>query len=143
MADSLHPNDPPRPARPLTVLIVDDEEAIRAIVSRVVTNNGHVVLDAHHGADALRVAAAHDGPIDLVISDMYMPGMRGPEIVEELRRQRPGIRALYMSGYGEEDVVRSGVLPGESFLRKPFNGIQIMVAIASAMGDRSSADSDA
>jgi two-component system, cell cycle sensor histidine kinase and response regulator CckA len=133
--DSFVPEFAPYVARSLTILVIDDDDAIRGIVSRVVRTSGHVSLDAHHGADALRVAAAHDGPIDLVITDMYMPGMRGTEVVEELQLQRPRMRAVYMSGYGKEDTARSGLLPGATFLQKPFNSLQIAAAIRAAMGD--------
>lgn len=117
----------------VTILLVDDEESVRAIVTKILTRQGHNVLEAEHGADALRLAAAYDGKIDLLISDMYMPGLRGPEIIEKLRPSRPGIAVLFMSGYADEDVTRSGVAPGSRFLRKPFTVQELSEAVRNAL----------
>lgn len=112
-----------------TILLVDDEESVRAIVTKILGRQGHNVLEAEHGAAALRLAAGYDGTIDLLITDMYMPGLRGPEILEKLRPSRPGLRVLFMSGYADEDVARSGVQPGSSFLRKPFTVQELSDAV--------------
>jgi CheY-like chemotaxis protein len=119
----------------ITILLVDDEESVRAIVTKILTRHGHTVLEAEHGADALRLAASHEGKIDLLISDMYMPGLRGPEIVEKLRPSRPGIAVLFMSGYADEDVARSGVAPGTRFLRKPFTVQELSEAVQKALDE--------
>lgn len=116
-----------------TILLVDDEESVRAIVTKILSRQGHSVLEAEHGADALRLAAGHEGQIDLLITDMYMPGLRGPEILERLRESRPGTRVLYMSGYGDEDVARSGVEPSSRFLRKPFTVQELSEAVTGAL----------
>jgi DNA-binding NtrC family response regulator len=81
---------------------------------------GYHVLRAHSVADAIQVASAHHGPIDLVLSDVVMPGGTGRMLIEELQVARPGIRTLYMSGYPADDVVRHGVEGGMPFLQKPF-----------------------
>lgn len=112
-----------------TILLVDDEESVRAIVTRILGRQGHKVLEAEHGAAALRIAAGYGETIDLLVTDMYMPGLRGPEILEKLRPSRPGIRVLFMSGYADEDVARSGVEPGSSFLRKPFTVQELSEAV--------------
>lgn len=124
-----------------TILLVDDEKSVRAIVVKILARDGHTVLEAEHGAAALRLAESHDGPIDLLITDMYMPGLRGPEIVERLRPTRPVLPVLYMSGYGDEDVARSGVGPGSSFLRKPFTVQEIRDAVRNVLAGRSSRSS--
>lgn len=116
-----------------TILLVDDEESVRAIVTKILVKQGHKILEAEHGADALRLAAGHDGKIDLLITDMYMPGLRGPEIFEKLQDTRPGIRVLYMSGYGDEDVARSGVATDHDFLRKPFTVQELGDAVKKAL----------
>jgi two-component system cell cycle sensor histidine kinase/response regulator CckA len=120
-----------------TILLVDDEESVRAIVKKILARQGHKILEAEHGADALRLAAGYDGRIDLLITDMYMPGLRGPEIFEKLLEKRPGIRVLYMSGYGDEDVARSGVAPESGFLRKPFTVQELGDAVRNALSDPS------
>jgi len=118
-----------------TVLLVDDEESVRAIVTKILGRHGHTVLEAEHGADALRLASGYEGKIDLLITDMYMPGLRGPEIAEKLRPTRPGLHVLFMSGYGDEDVARSGVEPGSSFLRKPFTVQELSEAVRKALSE--------
>lgn len=103
-----------------TVLLVDDDESMRRVTHRILARSGFRVIEAQHGADALRVAAAHDGRIDLLVTDVLMPGIRGPELVEELTVLAPGIRVLYMSGYSDDDISRWGLQPGFAFIHKPF-----------------------
>jgi PAS domain S-box-containing protein len=113
--------EPPSPAETgTTVLLVDDDESMRRVTRRILTRSGFRVLEAEHGADALRVAAAHDGNIDLLVTDVLMPGIRGPELVEELTIRSPEIRVLYMSGYTDEDISRWGLDSGVAFIHKPF-----------------------
>jgi two-component system cell cycle sensor histidine kinase/response regulator CckA len=123
-------------ARPsgLTVLLVDDDDSVRAAVTRILSGHGYTILQAEHGADALRLAAAHPGQIDLLVTDMYMPGLRGPEIMEKMVSSRPGMAVLFMSGYADEDVVRSGLLPGAQLLRKPFTVEELNEAVRQALG---------
>ena len=104
-----------------TVLLVEDEPLVRDIAKIALTDQGYQVLEAEHGEDALEVAREHQAEIAIVLTDVVMPKMGGRELVANLRRQRPGIRVLYMSGYtaagiDEQDVVE----PGTAFLRKPF-----------------------
>lgn len=103
-----------------TVLLVDDDESMRRVTRRILSRGGFRVIEAEHGADALRVAAAHDGEIDLLVTDVLMPGIRGPELVEELTVRSPELRVLYMSGYTDDDIMRWGLQPGFAFIHKPF-----------------------
>jgi PAS domain S-box-containing protein len=103
-----------------TVLLVDDDESMRRVTRRILAKSGFRVIEAEHGADALRVAAAHEGEIDLLVTDVLMPGIRGPELVEELTVRSPGLRVLYMSGYTDDDISRWGLQPGIAFIHKPF-----------------------
>jgi CheY-like chemotaxis protein len=104
-----------------TVLLVEDEEPVRVLAHYVLRSQGYTVLEAGCGADALRRASLHPGPIDLLVTDVVMPRMGGPELVGQLTTQRPGIRVLYLSGYTDDAVVRHGVLAAEvAFLQKPF-----------------------
>jgi DNA-binding NtrC family response regulator len=126
--------DSPGPSKAgSTILLVDDEESVRAIVTKILGRYDHTVLEAEHGADALRLAAGYDGRIDLLITDMYMPGLRGPEIYEKLKATRPDLRVLFISGYGDEDVARSGVEPGTAFLKKPFTVQDLSEAVKLAL----------
>jgi len=104
-----------------TVLLVEDEEAVRRVAAKILTASGYRVLTAHDGPAALSAAARESGPIHLLLTDMVMPGMTGRELAERLVVVRPGTRVLYMSGYTEDAVVRETVAAaGHAFLQKPF-----------------------
>jgi CheY-like chemotaxis protein len=107
-----------------TILLVDDEESVRAIVLKILRRAKYNVLEAESGEAALRVAESHQGKIDLVITDMFMPGLRGPEVAQKLALARPGLRVLFMSGYADQDL-RTGVPVGANFLNKPFSGADL------------------
>ena len=115
-----------------TILLVDDEEPVRRIVLRILQRAKYTVLEADSGEAALKVAEAHPGPIDLVITDMFMPGLRGPEVVQRLAPTRPGLRALFMSGYADQDA-RTGVPAGANFLNKPFSGEELASAVEAVL----------
>jgi two-component system cell cycle sensor histidine kinase/response regulator CckA len=104
-----------------TLLLVEDEAAVRASVRRLLEWHGYTVLEARNGADALRVYEAHEKGIDLVLTDIVMPEMGGHELVERLRALRPGLRVLFMSGYAERAFTSNGSIPpGMGFVEKPF-----------------------
>ncbi len=113
--------DPPRSARggTETVLVVEDEEVVRDLIGRDLTGRGYAVLTAGTGSEALAVASAHEGAIDLVVTDVVMPEMGGLELMQRLTAARPGIKVVYMSGYTERAVVDE-VVPWP-LLQKPFN----------------------
>jgi two-component system, cell cycle sensor histidine kinase and response regulator CckA len=115
----------PSPAPPLagrgTVLLCEDESAVRALARRVLEGQGYTVIEAAHGAAALAVAAAHAAEITLLVTDVVMPEMGGRELAEQLTAARPGLRVLYMSGYTDGDILRRGLArEGRAFLQKPF-----------------------
>jgi two-component system, cell cycle sensor histidine kinase and response regulator CckA len=104
------------------VLVVEDEDGVRAPVRRILLAHGYRVLEAADGPSALRVAEEQSGKIDLLLTDVVMPGMNGGELARRLRRLRPGIRVVFMSGYSAEAVAMHGELsPGAAFLQKPFS----------------------
>ncbi|MEW6545018.1 MAG: PAS domain-containing protein [Nitrospirota bacterium] len=104
-----------------TILLVEDEPAIRELVSTELAALGYTVLAARHGFEALLVSNSHEGPIHLLLADVVMPQMSGPELAERLTSSRPDLRVLYMSGYGSESIVHHGIIdPGTAFLQKPF-----------------------
>ncbi|MFB3829345.1 MAG: PAS domain S-box protein [Bryobacteraceae bacterium] len=102
-----------------TVLLVEDEAALRRLARDILTSSGYRVLEARDGVDALQTAGAEPGPIHLVVTDMVMPRMGGSELAAEIRRRREGIRVLYMSGY-TDDTIHAGVAERPNFLAKPF-----------------------
>jgi two-component system cell cycle sensor histidine kinase/response regulator CckA len=113
-----------------TVLLVEDEEAVRSMVSKVLQNKGYKVLEASHGNEALEVCGKFEGPIHLMVTDVIMPQMSGRELAERLALMRPAMRVLYMSGYPDNTIVQHGVLePGTAFLQKPFtiNALELKV----------------
>jgi two-component system cell cycle sensor histidine kinase/response regulator CckA len=110
----------PRPGRE-TILLVEDEAAVRSLARDVLTRLGYEVLVAADGREALRVADRCHRPIELLVSDVVLPHLRGVEIADRLRARRPGLRVLYISGYTETAIVHDGQLdPGVDFLAKPF-----------------------
>ena len=126
----------PAPARSrATVLLVEDEEAVRTPVRRILAREEITVIEAGTGEDALRASDAHVGPIDLVITDVVMPGMDGPELVGHLRERRPGIKVLFMSGYTEQAVVQHGVLAADAaFVAKPFSIEEFVAKVRELLG---------
>ena len=121
----------------LTVLVAEDEAVIRAVVRRGLAGAGHRVLLASSGQEALEVAARFGGIIDVLLSDVVMPGIRGPQLAEELRRTRPGIRVVLASGYTEHDVTRRGImLGGEVFLSKPYSIDALLAAVEGGTPER-------
>ena len=105
-----------------TVLIVEDDDSLRRLSQRTLQQHGYRVLEAENGEDALRVSEAHDGSIDLLITDVVMPKMGGKETAEGLQPLYPQMKVIYMSGYTDNAIARHGVLaPGLNFLEKPFS----------------------
>jgi CheY-like chemotaxis protein len=104
-----------------TVLLAEDDEAIRTLGARVLGALGYNVLVARTGGEALRIVAEYKGKIDLIATDVVMPEMNGSQLVERVLEARPGIRVLFMSGYTDDEVMRRGVIDGQTaFLQKPF-----------------------
>ena len=106
-----------------TILVVEDEAPVRAVTRQLLERNGYTVLEAPDGAAALALVdgAAGSRHIDLLLTDVIMPGMSGRELADKLKARRPNVRVLFMSGYTDDAVVRHGMLePGLAYLEKPF-----------------------
>lgn len=103
------------------ILVVDDDSAVREVAARVLQRAGFHVLQAGEGSEALEVARAHSGRLDLLLTDVVMPGMNGRELGERLALERPDTRLLYMSAHTEDEVLVRGVRVAEmNFVYKPF-----------------------
>jgi two-component system, cell cycle sensor histidine kinase and response regulator CckA len=114
VAPAMERIEPPRGRG--TILLIEDDDAVRDFVGFVLRQQGYTVLDAEHGPRALEIANAHEGEIDLLISDVVMPQMHGFEVAKALRRSRPSLRVLHISGYPGDAI------PGDAdFLAKPFS----------------------
>jgi CheY-like chemotaxis protein len=100
----------------LTILVVDDEPLMRVMMRRVLEQDGHAVLTAENGTDALSVFRSHEGEIDLLISDVSMPGMNGAELAAKLKADAPDLPVLLMSGFCDLECLRFGF----EFIPKPF-----------------------
>jgi PAS domain S-box-containing protein len=120
-AQEQQPGGGPSVGRGETVLIVEDEEAMREVTRRILTRNGYAVLTAAGGSEALTLAAEHAGDIHLLVTDVVMPQMLGKEVAERVTSLRPDIRVLYMSGYAHPVLASNGTLDtGVTLLEKPF-----------------------
>ena len=103
------------------ILLVEDDPAVRKLVRSMLHRTGHTVLETQTGQDAIQICRSRPEQIDLVLTDVVMPDLSGPELAEQLTNIRPGMRVLYMSGYADNAVVRHGVLPPNApFIQKPF-----------------------
>jgi CheY-like chemotaxis protein len=103
-----------------TILLVEDAALVRALVKDVLTESGYRVLEAADGKEGLAVFDSNTGRIDLLLTDLAMPGMNGQQLASAIRERQPGIKILFMSAYPPESAQLPGV-PPENFLQKPFN----------------------
>jgi two-component system cell cycle sensor histidine kinase/response regulator CckA len=110
-----------------TVLLVEDEPMVRTVAERALTRHGYTVITADSGEDALEILAKNE-PVDLLISDVVMPGMDGPTMVREARQSRPELKILFMSGYAEEQLRKSIDIENVNFLPKPFSVVELAEA---------------
>ncbi len=109
-----------------TLLVVEDEEALRRVAVRILSASGYRVLAAANGDEALQVSAQHPGVIHLLLTDVVMPGMSGRVLAQQLTQMRPDIKVLYMSGYTDNAIVHHGVLDaGTQLLSKPFAATEL------------------
>jgi two-component system cell cycle sensor histidine kinase/response regulator CckA len=109
-----------------TVLVVEDEDAVRRIVKIALESTGYRVIEARSGSEALEAARAQAGKIDILVTDVVMPEMSGREVAARITETHPGTRILYMSGYTDDAVVRHGIVEsGVAFLQKPFSPLAL------------------
>jgi CheY-like chemotaxis protein len=117
-----------------TILVVEDEPAVRGLVIRLLGREGYHVLSAPSAEDAIRLAAGHPHDIHLVLTDVVMPGMNGRRMFEEIRAARPSTRVVYMSGYDQDVLAPQGVLLSSvRLLRKPFTAADLLRTVADAL----------
>jgi PAS domain S-box-containing protein len=119
-----------------TVLVVEDEDSVREVATRILARNGYRVLAASSGPDALELVANHNGPIDLLLSDVIMPQMLGKEVAERVGAVRPGLRVLFMSGYASPVFGAEGTLEeGVNLLEKPFSESALLASVNAVLKD--------
>ena len=118
-----------------TILVVEDEEGVRSLVRLALISGGYTVLETRDAESALAICSRHDGPIHLLLTDVVMPQMSGPEVASRVAALRPGIRVLYMSGYTDDAVVHHGVLTRDMpFIQKPFSPVSLRMKIREVLG---------
>ncbi|HEX2691743.1 MAG TPA: ATP-binding protein [Kofleriaceae bacterium] len=122
-----------------TVLLAEDEDAVRRLVQRALELHGYSVLSARSGEEAEQIERVHPGPIHLLVTDVVMPGMGGRELADSLKSRRPELKILYMSGYTNDEVVRHGViLARDAFLQKPFSPSNLVAKVRDAVAGNAS-----
>jgi CheY-like chemotaxis protein len=127
-------------AGPQTILLVEDEEGVRRFADRILTDEGYVVLQAVDAEEALRLAASVERPINLLLTDVVLPGVGGRELAERLRARNPELLVLFASGYPDDAVLRHGIAGRRAaYLAKPFSGDRLRDAVRRALGYGSSA----
>jgi len=117
-----------------TILLVEDEDPVRAVNARALTARGYTVLEAASGVEALQLIEERGTPVDLVVSDVVMPEMDGPTLLRELRKRHPTLKVVFVSGYAE-DAFKKNLPDGEdfNFLPKPFSLKQLVEAVKQAI----------
>src|SRR5919106_454560 len=116
-----------------TVLVAEDEDGVRGVVTRILSRNGYTVLPASSGSTALDIFSRQTEEIDVVLTDVIMPGMSGKELADRIEQLRPGIPILYMSGYEDRTISQRGVLKGKGYVRKPFSATELLREIDRAL----------
>jgi two-component system cell cycle sensor histidine kinase/response regulator CckA len=119
-----------------TVLLVEDEAALREVTQRILTRNGYDVITAANGRDAIEVATRHPGSIELMVTDVVMPQMAGREAAEQIRALYPAAKVLFMSGYTAGALDTGGILEaGVNLIEKPFNGASLLAKLHEIMSE--------
>ena len=108
-----------------SILLVEDEDAVRMLVRTILETGGYTVLDARDGREGLKLCQAHPGTIDLLLTDVVMPELSGRELAEAALKLRPGLKVVFVSGHTEDVILREGVQRGAVFLHKPFTPLQL------------------
>ena len=126
------------------ILVVEDDDAVRRMTLEFLKIRGYALIEARSPADAIQVVERRDQQIDLILTDVVMPGMKGRQLVEELEKLRPNLKVLYMSAYNEDDAINLGILsPGTSFIEKPFSPDQLAAKVRDVLiGDSADASAD-
>jgi two-component system cell cycle sensor histidine kinase/response regulator CckA len=121
-----------------TILLVEDGDALRAMMRELLEGSGYTVIEAETPRAALGLLDTHQGSLDLLLTDVVMPGMRGPDLADRIRERRPGLRVLFMSGYTDETVTAQGLVArGAHFVQKPFSAAALLAQVGTALGNGS------
>jgi DNA-binding NtrC family response regulator len=120
-----------------TILLIEDEEHVRAVSRAILARSGYKVVEVQNPAEAIEFCGKPSKPIHLVLTDIVMPKMSGPELAKQLRALRPEIKVLYMSGYTDDTIIRHGMLdPKTAFLQKPFTPEDLLRKVRDVLDGR-------
>jgi CheY-like chemotaxis protein len=120
-----------------TILLAEDEEMVRQLAREVLSTYGYQVLVTSNGGGALLICESHPEKIDLLLTDVVMPEMGGPQLAARLQQLRPNLKVLYMSGYTDNAIVHQGVLDeNQNFIQKPFSPISLAERVRSVLDSR-------
>ena len=120
-----------------TILVVEDDDAVRRMTRMFLELKGYTVVEARNAAEAIQFVEYNKGSIEMVLTDVAMPGMKGSELVERLMKLRSGLKVLYMSAYTEDAAIHSGILgSGSAFIEKPFNADELAYKVRNVLGTR-------
>jgi PAS domain S-box-containing protein len=134
---------PPLPHGNETILVVDDEPSLKTLVTAILRPLGYTMLEAESGSEAIEVSDAFDGRIDILLTDVIMPGMNGKELAEAITARRPETRVIYMSGYTDNAIAHHGVLdPGVVLIEKPITADKLTGVLKATRGRLSEAAKD-
>ncbi len=132
---SPHPPSPTHLTGNETILLVEDQDQVRGVASTILEGQGYRVLKAADGEAALALSAQHEGPIELLLTDVVMPGIGGPALAERLTKERPELRVLYASGYTKGAIEQHGVFEGSpALLQKPFTPESLLRKVREVLG---------
>ena len=124
-----------------TILLVEDEAVVRQLVAEILETTGYTVLQAGDGPSALELLRRHAEPVELLVTDVVMPGMSGPEVAKAVTAMRPGMHVLYTSGYTDQAIGHHGVLePGIAFLQKPFSADDLTTKVRGLLDEPAGVD---
>ncbi len=125
------------------ILLVEDDDAVRRMTCEFLKIKGYTVIQARSAADAIEWMGSNDGAVDLVLTDVLMPGVKGRELVEQLMKVHPALKVLYMSAYTEDDAINIGILnPGTAFIEKPFSPDELAKRVREVLSGNDRAPSD-
>jgi len=123
-----------------TILVVDDDDALRPVIADLLGHLGYCILSAANGHEAMELAEGYPGKIDLLLTDVLMHPLTGPAVAEKLMRSRPEMKVIYISGYDKAILAPDGVLkPGTVLVNKPFTMKMLSVKLREVLGDPATA----
>ena len=127
----------PPASKPPVILLVEDEHMVREITGQVLSHAGYSVLESSNAKEALQIASSHDGPIDLLLTDIVMPEMNGADLAQRMLARQPDLVTIFMSGYAEHDVLKKAKLSSAAHIQKPFTIDALLSRVSEALNETS------